>query len=614
MKRNTKIVLILSCILLSISSAFAQLVPSLNNVKSVQSLNLDLSNKSVDNSCYGREFTPSATGLDKTNAYLLMYLSAAVYADIITQFDEPRTSIDNLKEIGTVLQKNENEFMKKFRKVMNPLLFNSVDLTINSNTVFFNVSATNNDGYDPEVMVINKADIIYVVWRGTDRVQNKTGILNLDYDMREWFQTDFNAFPKQLSSPFVGKVHTGSWESMLKIASTVANKIEDFGGRTKKVWITGHSLGAGIAQLFANYLAKTKNIKAQGVYTFATPQFSDETFNADLIRTLGGENKLQRFDFIDDPISCFAQIIPTYKPVGQRNLFSSLDNMITNTEERSALEIARIVAGVPFVITTITPLRSPVSGGMCYHHQHWYLNAAYRQLSSTEKSKMPVPLDYNKIANNNCSAADFAKAENTQNLFNTLVTEPLVLITNIINDGIDAVADFSHDFTNYLDEFTSNPLPDNYSGYYRIKNLHTGKYLSVAGRCNGRNGFGFMQWSGNGVGENAIFRIEKYELGGLNFGYSLRLKNTNAVVDVDGWHVNDNIQLQTWSKNWPGTPNQAWVFKKVGNNAMHFVIQNKLSRKVMDIRGDYTVNGKAVVQHGYVKNRAPQVWVLEKVN
>jgi hypothetical protein len=613
MKKITKIVLIVSVVLLVVISSFAQLVPNLNNVKLLPNANVNLSNKSIDNSCYGKEFTSSATGLNKVNAYLLMYLSTAIYADLITQLDEPNTSIDNLKVQGDILQKNESEFVKKFRKVMNPLLFRPNELNINLNTIFFNVAASNTDGYDPEVMVINKEDVIYVVWRGTDRVQNKSGILNLDYGMREWFQTDFNAFPLQLNSPFVGKVHTGSWESMLKIASTVANKIEDFGGKNKNVWITGHSLGAGIAQLFANYLAKTRNIKAQGVYTFATPQFSDETFNADLIKTLGGENKLQRFDFIDDPISCFAQIIPTYKPVGQRNLFSSLDNMIPNTVERSGLEIARIVAGVPFAITTITPVRSPVSGGMCYHHQHWYLNAAYRQLSSIEKSKMPNPLDYNKIANENCSEADFARAENKQNLFNTLVTEPLVFVTNVVNDGIDAVADFSHDFTNYLNEFTSNPLPDNYSGYYRIKNLHSGKYLSVAGRCKGRREFGFMQWSGNEIGDNATFRIEKYELGGLNFGYSIRLKNTNAVVDVDAWHINDNIQLQTWSKNWPGTPNQAWVFKKVGNNAMHFVIQNKQSRKVMDIRGDYTVNGKAVTQHTYVKNRAPQVWILEKV-
>lgn len=559
--------------------------------------------------CFTRDFNANATGKNDKNTYLLSYLASATYADIITQFDEPNASIENLETIGAQLQLSEVLFMQKFRKVIAPLFYaNPSTADITANIKYFDVDNRNFDGYDPEAIVINTDNTIYVSWRGTDRVQNLRN--SLGYEIREWWQTDFQAIPFAPGPPFVGKVHQGAWLSMIKIANDVANKIEQFGGATKKVWITGHSLGGGQAQLFASYLNKIKNIKAQGVYTYAAPQFGDNIFNDDLENALGAASKIQRFEFIDDPITAAAQVIPAFKPAGIRNHYTALNNLNFSTIERTAGEITRIAATLPFTLFGFIP-KTPVAGGICYHHQHWYVSAAFNQLSAVEKSRMPAPLSYKKIVNNFCGSLDVVRAENGQNIISTIVAKPVEVLVEAIDGTIDAANNFAHSISSLLSSFTANQLDPNYTGYYRIKNVYTNRYLCVRNDCLGDNECKFIQWST--TGQNGHFKIEKYSVLGLNFGYSIKLRGTTTVIDVDASNFTENIQLQAWTKNFIPTPNQAWGFYKIGNSNQ-FVIQSKVSGKVMDMSNSYFENGTPIRQRAYSANRQPQLWILEKVN
>lgn len=561
---------------------------------------------------FNSQFSVNATGRNDMNAYLLSYLATAVYADKILELESPATRPALLAAAGDQLQLDSRAFVEKFKKVLSPYFSTSTEYT-GANMEFFEPTS-NFDGYDPEAMIIPTDNAIYVTVRGTDRVAQNNNMGSISYNVREWIQTDFQPFLFNPTLPgkrnFVGQVHQGMWLSISKIADRMGRRIVELGGANKKVWITGHSLGAGQAQLFAYYLAKVYNIKAQGVYGFAPPLVGNKAFYNDLETVLGGKSKLQRFEFMDDPITGFALNLPAYATGGTRVHYDLLTREIFDAPERSDGEVLRMSLSVGGMAANLTPLGS--LGGMCYHTQNWYMQAALKQLTVAEAAKVPVCLPVPDRTFLSCeSGADINRA-----ISENQVGEGVLDIADGLLEAVkNAIESNISQLTALIKNFAGSALK-NGEGKYRIKCLKGGRYLNVDGNCYRNNNCQVILWGTTASGDNETFSLNKYANGSLGYAIKVMAPNTSKVLDVKDMSTANNAAIQTYDKH--GLPvipnNQVWYFHQIGSTNQ-YVIQNERSGKVLEADNNNTSNaGCSVRQKTFSKGARNQIWVLERVN
>lgn len=113
---------------------------------------------------------------------------------------------------------------------------------------------------DTEVFLSQKGNYQIICFRGTSSV---TDIL-----------TDLK-FNKKQAFGGNGKVHAGFQNAL----NEVWDKLETSIDKNKKVIVTGHSLGGGLAQLLA-YRLTLKNYTVSGVYTYGSPRVGNSDFKA----------------------------------------------------------------------------------------------------------------------------------------------------------------------------------------------------------------------------------------------------------------------------------------------------------------------------------------------
>jgi hypothetical protein len=319
---------------------------------------------------------------------------------------------------------------------------------------------------DPEAMVIGTSSAVFVVFRGTDRVATATeesdnivsdSLLSrllpdavstrLDaaesylsaqgYDLGEWIVTDLIGAGTSPGYGIRGTVHSGMWSSLLQIIGKVTNKVIEFGGASKPVWVTGHSLGGGQALLFSAFLAAS-GIKPRGTYAIAAPRVGDQEFVNDLHSRLPRES-LQRFEFVDDLVTMIAPRrnelppelrdaieenvggftpgvvelatllasaidFPDYYHPGIRNRYDAVTRYAYNAPERTTGEVMGIL-GKLVSSREITPF--------CFHHPWWYLDAAYRQLDAAKQAIVPLPLELPTACDEACNDAAVARGMGT---------------------------------------------------------------------------------------------------------------------------------------------------------------------------------------------------------
>jgi len=127
---------------------------------------------------------------------------------------------------------------------------------------------------DAEIQLVayvtdNNQDNIVVVFKGTDPLS--------------WSQwaSDLNFFQIDMPSICAGcKVHGGFYNDMKLQRDSVASAVAAARQRlpNAKVLVTGHSLGAAVAQLFAEHLAHNLQITPV-VYTFGNPRVGNKAFS-----------------------------------------------------------------------------------------------------------------------------------------------------------------------------------------------------------------------------------------------------------------------------------------------------------------------------------------------
>jgi hypothetical protein len=581
---------------------------------------------------FNTQFNNSATNLDMKNAYLMGYLSTACYADYIRYLYNPVLS-SNSTLINSIRDDDE-KFIVEYSKKLS-YLFTSTPLLnpiINANRIlvkpgiltekitsastaaaepavtFDMIHRCNPIGYDPEAILISTPTTIYVVFRGTDRVA--CNVTHNGYEWAEWLSTDFKFLKRDasfLNAQVKGQVHRGMAESLVNdnfadelgssIAALIRNKTT---GATKKVWISGHSLGGGHAQLFAMFLKYNYNITAQGLYLYESPHPGDAAFVAQLNNDIG-KNRIQRFEFGDDPICTLPPQVFFYGRAGVRNYFKDYTSAVQAGEQIAALDDLRILCALGNLpgeqIPQTAKLQFPplCPGSTCFHHPTMVLQAIRHQLSSAALSSLPeaIPLP---LAGDNCNQGDLTKAENND------------LPNNVATAIENTIADVAWQAGNMLDNLLGTGIPE---GTYKIacygfKN-NDKKYLKWDGTVNHQ-----LNISSTGT----IFNITHK----LTGGYQIWSFAGNMAADVKfsfglptGEENTNNVLMK--SKDIVIGDEETWYFFKVPNKTNTYVLYNWNSHKVLDAPDNcLTVNSCPVNEKEGKSNTPTQVWILEKSN
>jgi Lipase (class 3) len=566
---------------------------------------------------FSTAFQNNAIGRNDMDAYLLCYLTTLIYPQYLAVVAQ-----NSSDSYVNRLHANATDFASEYKKYTS-FLFSSPEYSF--------VHETFPGGYDPEAMVISTPQTIYVVFRGTDRVASNR-VNTFMYDWGEWLTTDFDA--RYLSTPeLTGKVLSGMWLSMIynNFKDELLQAIKDKGGNSKKIWICGHSLGSGQAQLFAMFMAK-KGITPQGVYVYAAPHPGTQEFVDDINRIFPN-NRLQRFDFINDPITTLAPYVLGYRRAGTRVYYNDINSIQFGAPERSPVEAAALLpalngaianAAADFVseksnnrlkIDVISPGGSP----FCYHHPLWYLRAAYSQLSADEREKVPAPLP---LPDGNSEGCDFLTAQRGR------TSNPMIIGGNLVKGAIDAGVAVVKETLEKI-KFTADAIIDNVTG----SALDAGSYYIKCYASESNLGLNEQDGFNNGsamkltTGKSKV-RIERYGTIGytIQFGtktitsefFGITSSETKEyVLDSKAEDLFDDgsTTVQLWERNaFPAlSANQRWLLIKLKDNK--YLIKNLANGKLLDANnaciGD---NSCGVKTYKPLTDDQTQIWVLEKAN
>jgi hypothetical protein len=566
---------------------------------------------------FSTSFQNNVTGRNDMNAYLLSYITTLIYPQYlaVTAQNASASYVDRLHT-------NPADFSAEYKKYTS-FLFSNPDYTF--------VQESFPTGYDPEAMVISTAQTIYVVFRGTDRVGSNR-VNSFMYDWGEWITSDFDA--RYLTTPELpGKVLAGMWLSMMynnykdRLLQVIRNK----GGSSKKVWICAHSLGSGQAQLFAMFMAK-KGITAQGVYLYAAPHPGTQEFVDEINRTFPN-NRLQRFDFVNDPITTLAPYILGYRRAGTRVYYNDINSIHFGAPERSIVEAAALLPGLNGAIANAAAdfvneksnkrLRidvvAPGGSPFCYHHPLWYLRAAYNQLDAAEREKVPAPLP---LPDANGEACDFLTVQRGKN------SSPLVIGGNIVKGAIDAGVAAAKATLEKL-KFTADAIIDNVTGtaidpgQYYIKSYASDGNLALNEQDGFNNGSAMKLTTGR-----SKVKIERYG----SIGYTIQFGTktiTNEFFGISSTETKEYVldskaedlfddnstTIQLWERNaFPAfSANQRWLFIRLKDNK--YLVKNLANGKLLDANNAcINDNSCGVKTYKPITDDQTQIWILEKVS
>lgn len=535
-----------------------------------------------------RNFNVNATGRNDVNAYLLSQLSYLIYADQLSkQVSVSATTLqnDNARFKSEYIKRTKHFFYDPTPIKISPTITTTRTVPADVSKIslrepqFDFVTTTDNSGIDPEVMLINTPNAVYVVVRGTDRVAGANS--DFDYEWGEWLKTDALAF---FQSPCPGceskgKVHRGFREALHygdatnNYINTLTEKIKTMIGNTgKKIWITGHSLGGALVQLIGFYLKQYKNITAQELVIFASPHVGNPTF-ASTLNSIFPNGRIQRYDFIEDPITKLPGRYMGYGRAGVRNHISKATgsgSIVFNAGERSGDDFGAIAAVISTGLIDF--------GGACFHHPDWYVNSCYNMLSSTAKTQVPNPPVLPTATSEGCLQMD-------------------------INLGTSG---------NYIDPGSSAIV----AGTYTIKNVQSGKFL-IASRSNCpiniNNCCPAIQRSSSIVTDDNKWIIQKVD-GAVLTSYTLKNKAHNTVLDADAFCANsNNCKIQNCNRLPFGDRRmQEWAFVRMtnGNYKLRCAAGNKYLRVNPDCIGNNGCN-MVLYQFNY---QLDEEFILTKVN
>lgn len=284
-------------------------------------------------------FEADARGHSTTNAYLLA---------LACQYNYP----DNL-DVSPF--EDFEQFQQKYRELFTTWGIDTFEFIQADGRMF-----------DTELIVMSgsDADFVIVVFRGSERIGGPLSAI------KDSILTNANLKLLDVSE-HLGKgvkVHAGFWNAYSPVNDAVAEAIEKQGGFSpeKKLWITGNSLGAALADLCAASLEKVGR-RVYAVYTFGAPMCGNESF-----RQLYEEKlniRSQRYVNDNDivPLLPPKQFFGEYRHVGVVNNIKKDGSIVLDDEAYEGI-------GNPF-----------------NHYQELYAYRLYNLLPPETQKQMPPP-------------------------------------------------------------------------------------------------------------------------------------------------------------------------------------------------------------------------------
>lgn len=382
-------------------------------------------------------FDRNAGGINNVNAFLLSKMCELVYKERLDyQFRflrnnrEPVTSIPNsdwIKANPIVTEANfECAFASRFShyfygkttdlnqtKIIKPI--DKLDLNINkiaipkldadlpefkyihkTATTSFNLLGMKTSvGIDPELVVVSTKDLVIIIFRGTDNLE--------DQEWGEWIGTDFNTGMTNAGGALQGtKIHNGFWSSFDLIRDQLLAELIRVKAKDKAIWVTGHSLGGAMAILTGVYL-KADGYPVKNIYSYSAPRTIGNDKFAEKANSLL-PNRIQRFEYYLDPITLMW--VHGYAAFGRRNWMDHKEkgngyDFFTNIGERfvavnpfefnrAAINDSRTAAQVRLHKDKMDGLVTEVSWKFYYHNPQFCNKGLYKRLTQAEKDKLPA--------------------------------------------------------------------------------------------------------------------------------------------------------------------------------------------------------------------------------
>ncbi len=156
-------------------------------------------------------------------------------------------------------------------------------------TARFKFISNSNSEADTQVVIMPNRDtnnpFIIVLFRGSESP------VSPDKAFKDWITSDFNAYPptdseiipdEDILSNAQVQFHKGFWEAFNLVKKDIQDKIQEIKnlnpGVDYKVWVTGNSLGAALANICGLWL-EIHDCPVEGVYTFAAPKCANQAFS-----------------------------------------------------------------------------------------------------------------------------------------------------------------------------------------------------------------------------------------------------------------------------------------------------------------------------------------------
>lgn len=240
-----------------------------------------MANFANENNCF-QHFNFNANNRNNFNQYLLAQLSRLMFPDRLA------------KDLGLNTIVSDASFQTQFANRTRHWF---------SNPQFSYITNTNPISRiidDPELMIISTSKFIIIVVRGTDPQRNNSGRPLNDspiFNVFEWIGTNAMAVltPVNNRNGVNGRVHFGFFRSLSSIDRRVSAEILRLGGMNKKIWITGHSLGAGQATILASIIINHDKIPVQGLYVFGSPSSVGDSNFANQLNANFNSTRSKRF-------------------------------------------------------------------------------------------------------------------------------------------------------------------------------------------------------------------------------------------------------------------------------------------------------------------------------
>jgi hypothetical protein len=578
--------------------------------------------------CFNTQFHPNASELDKVNAYLLAYITTMSYADYLRLLMSPPP--DREGQVVTNLRDNFGPFLDMYSEKLtylftpearplpkggrlSPSVFTTGrgetlrPLNLEPNVTFSSFAACDPNGYDPEAILISTPNTVYVVFRGTDRVNCNRGH-SFGYEWNEWLRTNFRFFKTRASvmhNSIRGEAHRGMVLSLMyenfaeKLATAISAVRLKRDGVPKKVWISGHSLGGAHAQLFAMYLNFNKNIKAQGIYLYESPHPGDEAFVHQLNEVIG-KNNIQRFEFGDDPICTLPPQVFGFARAGERNFYEDYNRPALTTEQ-TLTDDAKIFCAfgnlggeqIPDMATLEFPPYCP--GSTCFHHPTFILQALRHDLNTTVQAQLPntVPLP---VAGDNCNQGDLAKAADYDvvNVTADVVEHEIVQVvwsaTHLVENLLDLIPDPEGQYKLVCNAFKTSP----------------NRYLHWDGTVGSQ-----LTISTTGT----VFNLTHKGTG----GYQLWKQSGNMAADVHfpnfgGQDAENSNNILMTTKDGTIGDEETWFFLRIPNTTHTYALYNVNTHALLDAPDQCLTDAGncRINEFAAASNDPTQVWILER--